>query len=286
MKAVIAHYSWDRIGGADLLCAYVAKVFLEYGYKVSIVSISQFSKEDYIRKFGINLEDIDVYSLCTRPPSRLSIYYRLAYWIPLSKAIKREKPQIFFTDTELYKPVLKLKRKIKFKILEYLHFPYAVEKERLNELPKEYSEALEEYLGGLRDQYKKYRKGLWKYYYRLWLKLYKRVARENPFNYADVVMSNSKYTARLAKILWGKEPVPLNPPVRIKDFMQYSTISPEKRENAVVMISRISPEKRIEEAIEAVALTKTKPVLRILGRVSPYHIDYKKRLEKKAEEKM
>ena len=285
MKIVIANYAWNHLGGATLVCAYAAKVFLDKGFDVIAVSLTNFNKNEYLEEYGIDLKNIKIYSLISRDPSALGLYYRLVYWIPLKKAIKKEKPQALFTDVELYKPVLKLKKKINFKILEYIHFPYAVEKDKLHELPKEYIKALNEYLGELKNQYKKYEKRPWKYYYKLWLKLYKKVARENPFYYADIVMSNSRYTAKLSKILWSKEPTVLNPPVKTKDFTKYSAKSIDQRENAVVMISRISPEKRIEEAIDAIALTKTKPLLRVIGRISPYNIKYKKYLERKAKEK-
>ncbi len=39
----------------------------------------------------------------------------------------------------------------------------------------------------------------------------------------------------------------------------------DDRDNAVVMIGRIAYEKRFEVAIDAIALSETKPILRIVG---------------------
>ena len=52
------------------------------------------------------------------------IYQRLGFYVPLRKAIKEEKPDMVFVDSELYKPVLELKERNGFRLLEYIHFPF------------------------------------------------------------------------------------------------------------------------------------------------------------------
>ena len=287
MKAVVAHHLWSRVGGGELVNAYVVKTLLEAGYKVAIVSTFGFDVGKYREWFGVNLENIKVYKILPKMLPILGIYQRLTIPIPLYKAVKREKPDILFIDNELYKPIVKLKKRVGFKLLEYIHFPFNTlffEKDA-NDMPREYRETFKNYIEDAKNYFKKYERGLWKYYFKLWLKLYKMVARDNPFETADVVMVNSKYIGKLVKMLWGGDPLVLHPPVKIGDFAQYCRRGFEERENAVIMIGRISPEKRIETAIDAIALTETKPVLRVVGGLIPSNIPYMEKLKRRARER-
>jgi len=285
MKVVVAHHLWSRVGGGELVNAYVVKTLLEVGHEVVAVSTFGFSKENYEEWFGIDLGDVKVYALLPRMLPLFGIYQRLGFYIPLRKAIKKEEPDVVFVDSELYKPVLKLKERYEFRLIEYIHFPFHALKFEKGDVPEEYREAFERYLADARMYHKKYGKGWWKYYFKLWLKLYGRVARDNPFETADLVMANSRYIARLVKMLWGGDALVLNPPVKVRDFEPYGKKPYEERDDAVVMIGRISPEKRIEDAIDAVALTKTKPTLRVVGGLIPLTMPYKESLEKRAKEK-
>lgn len=119
----------------------------------------------------------------------------------------------------------------------------------------------------------------------MFLWLYRRIARGNPFEFADIVLTNSRFTARLTKLLWGGEPVILYPPVIVKDFSVSASIPYDDRDNAVVIVGRISPEKRLEDAVDAIALTSTKPVLRVIGSLNPKFTWYREFIERKAREK-
>ena len=285
MKVVVAHHLWSRVGGGELVNAYVVKTLLEAGHEVVAVSTFGFSKESYKQWFGIDLGDVKVYALLPRMLPLFGIYQRLGFFIPLRKAIKKEEPDVVFVDSELYKPILKLKERNKFRLLEYIHFPFHALRLEKGDVPEEYREAFEGYLADAIVYYKKYEKGWWRYYFKLWLKLYGRVARDNPFEVADVVMANSRYIARLVKMLWDGEALVLNPPVKVRDFEPYSRRSFEERDDAVVMIGRIAPEKRIEEVIDAIALTETKPALRVVGGLIPLTVPYKESLKRRAREK-
>ena len=285
MKVVVAHHLWSRAGGEELVNAYIVKTLLEAGHDVVAVSTFGFEKEKYREWFGIDLGDIKVYTLLPRTVPLFGIYRRLGLYIPLKKAIKKEKPRIVFIDSELYKPIIELKRKNEFRLVEYIHFPFYMIRLREGDVLEEYREALEKYLSDATRYHKKYRSGPWRYYFKLWLKLYGRVARDNPFETADIVMANSRYIARLIKMLWGGEALVLNPPVKVRDLEPYGKKSFEERDDAVVMIGRISPEKNIEDVIDAIALTDTKPILRVVGGLIPTITSYKEFLKRRAKEK-
>jgi glycosyltransferase involved in cell wall biosynthesis len=285
MKAVVAHHLWSRVGGGELVNAYVVKTLLEAGYETAIVSTFGFNKKSYEEWFGITLDHSRIYALLPRMLPLFGIYQRLGFYIPLKRAIKDEKPDLVFVDCELYKPIIKLRKRMRFKILEYIHFPFHALKFEKGEVPREYKKAYEEYLSDAMKYHAKYKKGLWKHYFNLWLKLYSLIARDNPFETADVVMVNSNYIGRLVKMLWKGDPVVLYPPVKVKDFTYYGIKFFDERDDSVVMIGRVSPEKRIEYVINALALTDNKPVLRIIGGFIPATLPYKRTLEKMAEEK-
>jgi len=285
MKVVVAHHLWSRVGGGELVSAYAVKTLLEAKHEVVAVSTFGFGKGKYREWFGIDLGGVKVYSLLPRMLPLFGIYQRLGFYMPLRKAIKRENPDVVFVDSELYKPVLKLKERNGFRLLEYIHFPFHVLRLEKGDVPEEYREAFERYLADAKFYHKKYGRGWWRYYFRFWLKLYGRVARGNPFESADLVMTNSRYIARLVKMLWGGDPYVLHPPVRVKDFEPHCMKGFDERDDAVVMVGRISPEKRVEVVIDAVAHAETKPVLRVVGGLIPTTVPYKERLEKRAREK-
>jgi len=284
MKVIVGHHLWSRVGGGELVNAYTVKSLLDAGHEVVAVSAFGFDEEKYREWFNLDLGKVKKYVLLPKMLPLFGIYQRLGFYIPLRKAIKKEKPDVVFVDNELYKPVLKLKKKLDFKLLEYIHFPFHAIK-ILRFEPSENKEIYEQYIADIKEYHKKYERGLWKLYFNVFLKFYGRVARDNPFDVADIVMVNSRYIGRLVKMLWDGEPLVLHPPVKIGDFKSYGKKPFEERDDAVIMIGRIAPEKRIENTIDAIALSETKPVLRIVGGLIPTSIPYKESLEKRAREK-
>jgi glycosyltransferase involved in cell wall biosynthesis len=285
MKIVVGHHLWSRVGGGELVNAFVVKTLIEAKHEVAVVSTFGFDREKYKEWFDIELSKVKTYSLLPRMIPIFGIYQRLGFYKPLEKAINKERPDLVFVDNEIYKPILNLKKKKEFRLLEYIHFPFhAISLEKGN-IPKEYKEAFERYLSDAIKYYRKYQNGLWKYYFSIWLKIYGKVARDDPFKSADVVLANSKYIARLINLLWSGKVLVLNPPVKIRDFEPFQEKTFEERENAIVMIGRISPEKRIEDVINALALMESKPTLKIIGGLIPSTIQYKMSLEKQAKDK-
>ncbi|MHA1632580.1 MAG: glycosyltransferase family 4 protein [Candidatus Freyarchaeota archaeon] len=283
MKVVVGHHLWSRVGGGELVSAYVVKTLLEAGHEVSVATTSGFEKEKYAEWFNLDLGKIRTYTLLPKLLPMFAIYQRLGFYVPLGRAIKKEKPDKVFVDNELYKPVIKLKKELGFKLLEYIHFPFHAVK-FLKFEPSKKEELYKKYFMDVEGYHRKYEKGFWKIYFEVFLKLYDRVARDNPFEVADVVMANSRYIAKLIRLLWGNDPIVIHPPVRTDDFKPLCGRSFEDRDDSVVMIGRITPEKRIDEVIKAISLSQTKPVLRVVGGLIPANMPYKAKLEKMAEE--
>jgi len=290
MKVVVGHHLWSEIGGSEVVNAHIIGILSNAGYKVTIASTYRLNKyvyDLYERSFDIKMRDIKNYSLLPRKLPLFGFYQRFLFCLPLVNAVKKEKPDIVFVDNEFYKPLFYLKRKIKFGLIEYIHFPLHAllicSKKR--NLPIMSHMDAKRYLIDIKEYHEEYRSGLRGYYFKIWLRLFTKFARENPFEIADIVLANSKYIANLVKALWQESPEVLNPPVKIKDFEPYAYKSFENREDAVVVISRITPEKRLENAIEAVARSETKPLLRIIGTLPPTKSYYKRHLEKIARDR-
>jgi len=282
MRTVVGHHLWSRVGGGELVNAYAVKTLLEAGHEVSIASTIGFDREKYREWFRIDISNVRVYSLIPRMIPMFGIYQRLAFFIPLGRAIRSERPDTVFVDNELYGPLLRLKRSAGFRLVEYIHFPFHAIRFSKGDVPEEYMEIFRKYATDIWGYHVKYEHGLWKCYFALWLKLYGRLARDDPFESADVVLVNSKYIARLTKMLWHGDPVVVNPPVMVSDFVPCNTKEFDERDDAVVMIGRIAPEKRIEDVIDAISISETKPTLRVVGGLIPSATPYMNYLKRRA----
>ena len=246
MKVVVAHHYWARPGGGEIVSSATVQAFKECGYEVSIVSLTKFNPEKYIDWFGIDIRDLPIYSLPIEKLRMFGIYMRLLYWIPLRKAIKVEKPNLVWTDNDTYKPILKLKRKLNFKIVEYIHYPFSVLwQDKFRDTPLHWS----------KDPYFKERYGKFpmNIYFNVWLKLHKRMVRDNPFTCAELVFANSKWTAKLVEDLYEDKPIVLNPPIPPATEIVSNPKPFEERKNIVIMIGRYSGEKRYEWVIRNIA---------------------------------
>jgi alpha-1,2-mannosyltransferase len=144
-----------------------------------------------------------------------------------------------------YKQVLSDLRKRGAKLIEYIHFPIEASFKRgFRQTGVYYGD----------DPYvlERYGKFPMNIYYKLYLKLLPPFLRDNPFTIASLVLTNSKWNAKLAKMVYGEEPVILNPPLppnldvaeKVKPF--------DLRDCAVVMVGRFSEEKRYHWVLQEV----------------------------------
>ena len=259
---------------------------MDLGFEVAIASTFSFNKHNYKKWFKIDMNNIKTYSLFPESLSKIgTIYTIFSFHRPLINAIKHERPDLIFVDNEFYRPILRFKEIHNFKIIEYIHFPMSafkfVDSLKISEGYARSNQLLEDYLADAKMRFIRYQSGFIKLYFKLWLKLYRKFARENPFNTADIVLANSNYIAEFVKLLWDKKPHVLYPPISIEDFKLRNIKTFEERNDSIVVISRLSPEKRIEDVIKAISLTYTKPVLKLIGGMAdPSSIRYKRFLEK------
>jgi len=250
MKAIVAHHYWDRVGGGELVDSFVVKVLQKMGYEVIIVATTGFDERKYEEWFGIDMTGIKKYVLLDRLIPMFGIYQRLLLWVPLRRALSREKPDILWIDNEIYK----LANLSNVKVIEYIHFP--TPEWRLTP-----------------DYFVKYRRFPWNLYFYVFLAAHQLLGRENPFHYADVVACNSTFIRQMIRNLWGGEALVIHPPVLVDQLLPFSGKGYSERDG-VAMIGRLSPEKRYEDVVEAISLSETKPVLRIVGGIIPSKMSY------------
>jgi len=287
MRILIGHHLWARPGGGEQFAAYTAKILRELGHEVALASTSGIDFEKLKTWFNVDLSGCKTYTVVKWYLPYFGIYQRLLFWRAVKKGIVDFKPDIVIVDNEIYKPILKLRSRYNFRLVEYIHFPFDAVVLYLGmkrNIPEDLRQAFASYYGrDIEEYYSKYfSTWYWKLYFKVWLRLYSRWARGNPFEVADKVLCNSRYIARIVREIWGSEPEVLHPPVDVELFSKCAGKSFEERENKVVMLGRISQEKKIEWAIEAVARTSTKPRLVVIGGLTKAHIPYKQRLEKLA----
>ncbi|MGC8752584.1 MAG: glycosyltransferase [Fervidicoccaceae archaeon] len=282
-KVVVAQHLYGFIGGGEILATQFIKAFRKMGYSIAIASTAEINRDKAEKWFNVDLSDVRTYALFPFFFPYLGLYQRYFFPYAINKAIEREKPDLVYIDTLLYKPVLKKKEKMGFKIMNYIHFPdpYYIEDGLRRAFDpvaaQSFKEEQKEYLS-------KYNSGWWSFYYRAWARISKRIMVEDPFSSAEYVLTNSKYTARAIYALYGKQPTVLYPPVEVEIFERKRKPYSE-REKAAVMIGRITREKGHKAVIEAIAKTKSKPKLRIVGGLAPADSAYKDEIEAFARER-
>ncbi|MFP3214739.1 MAG: glycosyltransferase [Nitrososphaeria archaeon] len=242
--AIIGHHYWDRPGGGQLVCASAAYSFEKMGYEPILTSTTNFRAEKYSEWFGIDLTKYKKYSW-NMNLKMFGLYLRFVISRPIIKALKKFNGEIVFTDESTYKPLIKEKKKTKFKLIEYMHFPYEVSVDpRFKNTGLNYGE----------DPYivERYGRFPMNIYWKVYVSLLPYFLRKNPFQSADLVLTNSNWTAELAKQIYGEKPYVLNPPIP-PNVEIVNNIKPfEERENAVVMLGRFSEEKRYHWVITEV----------------------------------
>ncbi|MEM3994918.1 MAG: glycosyltransferase [Thermofilum sp.] len=254
-RGLVAHHYWGSPGGGQLVCAAAAYAMEALGLGPVLSGTFKFDPSRYAEWYGI---DISKYPVVTLPFGlrAFGLWSRLLVWLPARRAVERYSPSLLFIDEVAYKPLLRGRR---FKLVEYIHFPFEVVID-----PK--------YKGtGLaygEDPYvtERYSKFPMNIYWGVYARLLPRVMRDNPFHAADLVLTNSKWTAEVAKMVYGEAPAVLNPPIAPNVDVVERPRPFEERKPIVVMLGRFSQEKRYHWVVREVAprLVKEVPGARLV----------------------
>jgi len=244
LHALVVHYYWGRAGGDQLVCAAAAKALEFMGFKPVLVSTVRIDVSKYPEWFGIDLSGYPVVDLGVRLRA-FGIYLRLLVGSSMRKALRRYSADMIFTDEPMYGRVSDIVRERRIKLIEYVHFPIEAS------FKKEFSRA-EVYYGDDPYVLERYGRFPMNLYYKLYLKVLPAFLRENPFETASLVLTNSRWTAKLAEEVYGEEPAVLNPPIPPNVSLVEDVRPFEAREDAVVMVGRFSEKKRYHWVIQEV----------------------------------
>lgn len=272
-RVVVARHVW-KLGGETKFALDLIKALCRLSYDVEAYSVFRFSS-------GIQKE----FPPCVIDTSYL-IPLRLSYAALVSRAFVpllllkalRNKPDIVWVDSSTYRIVSEQLRKAGASIIEYIHFPL----ELID--PRTRDGLSEPFRSELTTYFSRYSNAKMSIYSSLASIPIKLLASRNPFETADTVLTNSLYMALVIEDLWGQRPSVLHPPVNVEEFRVVSKIPRQVRDNVVVVVGRITPEKRHADVIKALAYTRTKPRLRMVGSLQPGSEGYLKGLDKLAKE--
>lgn len=243
--ALVSHHYWGSPGGGQLVCASAAFSLDSIGYTPIITGTFKFDKSKYVDWYGI---DISKYNTVTLPLGNIKafgLWTRLYVWYPASRAISKYRPDLMFIDEETYGPLVKYRSR-GLKIVEYIHFPFEVVVD-----PKFRGSGL----AYGEDPYIMERYGRFplNVYWWVFRKMLPRYLRRNPFTDSDLVLTNSKWTAEVAKLVYGERPMVLNPPIAPNTEVLSKPRPFEERSDMVVMLGRFSEEKRYHWVVSEVA---------------------------------
>ncbi|MEM1903289.1 MAG: glycosyltransferase [Pyrobaculum sp.] len=225
MSAVVAHRSWGDIGGSELVSASAAVALDAMGISPTLSGVFKFNPAKYKEWYGIDLEKYPIVTLPIESGFKGSgLLGSFLIWLPARKALKKSKALLLFIDGPAYKPLATRKRK--YKIVEYIHFPH---------------EAVIDFAYGEDPYVRRYSINL---YWKIYRWGFYTLSRGNPFQAADLVLANSKWTAGVVKSVYGESPIVLNPPIAPNVEVVDSPKPFEERKPAIIMVGRFSPEKK------------------------------------------
>jgi glycosyltransferase involved in cell wall biosynthesis len=239
--AVVGHHHWASPGGGQLVCAASAVALEAMGYMPVLASAARIPAEKYVEWFGI---DLARYRRVQLPFSlkAFGLYLRDLAWWPMRRAVSLYRPGLLFTDEPTYRPLLGERRRGRLRIIEYIHFPIEA--------------SIEAAWRGLgfhvwEDPYLYERYGGFpmNLYWHGYVFLLRRFKRDNPFEAADLVLTNSSWTAEVARRVYGERPRVLNPPLPPLSAGSKRAKGFEERQPSVIMLGRFSEEKRYAWAL-------------------------------------
>ena len=242
--ALVAHHYWNRPGGVQLVSAAAAASLDALGYRPVLASVARLRVEGYEKWFGIRLEGYPGIDLGLNLNS-FDLYMRLLLPLAIRRGLRLYRPRLIFVDEPTYSPIVKEARRTGAAIIEYIHYPLELVARR---------ELRGTGLYYLEDPYlaERYSRLHMRLYFRVYMLLSRLVTRSNPFEAADLVLANSRWTAGIVSRFYGREPLVLNPPLPPTTRIVEEPLPFEKRVDAIVMLGRFSEEKRYHWVIREV----------------------------------
>lgn len=269
------HHYWGSPGGGQLVCASAAYSLDKAGYKPALAGTFSFDPSMYKKWYGIDISNYKVYTFRIEPRA-FGLLSRAFAWKPAKKALVETGSRFLFTDEGTYEPIRKSYKDIK--IIEYIHFPIEASIDaKYRSLGFYYKDDPYIY-----TRYSKFPLNIYWYIYR---RLIGRYLRKNPFESANAVMTNSRWTAKVIKLVHGEYPMVLNPP--LPPLMKISNDPKpfEERKSSVVMLGRFSEEKRYDWVIREIGPLLKKEGIKLVifgGAVTPTQKSYMNKVKNEA----
>ena len=272
--SVVAHHVW-KLGGATWTAVSTARGLCGFGLG-PVAPVGVVAPHPRVWEVLRGLGCVSrFYSLLGARLFWGSLFQKSVLWVPVRRVVERYKDSVrlVWIDYSTYAPLLPLLRSRGVGLVEYIHFPYEVLAWGLlgglpGWLAREIQYYFEPYLESrVRRRY------LW-----LALRFEDRWRRRDPFEAASLVLVSSEWTRLIVRHVYGRDPVVLSTPVDAGVFAAHAGRGFWEREPVVVAVGRISREKRFEDLIEAVAMSETRPRVRIVGALKSRRSSYYRRL--------
>jgi glycosyltransferase involved in cell wall biosynthesis len=225
MKDLVVNHDLCDLGGANKVAVVTIDELTKRGENVSVATLYKPDLQRLFNQWRIDLSHVNISYSCV--PFGLGKSEIFAYYRLYSTILKTFKKHQP-DQTIFFDDVVDPKNIIGGKIVLYAHLPFSI---RMRYFDKRSS--------GLQA------------------KLYEKLFKRTPN--ADLILANSSKTAEYIKAVWNRDAMIVYPPVDTWNF------KPALKENAVVMLARFCPYKHIEDGIKAVALSRTRPRLYVMG---------------------
>jgi glycosyltransferase involved in cell wall biosynthesis len=213
------------MGGANKVTVTVIDELARLGEDVAVATLYKSNLQRIHGQWNVDLSHVEIFNKSI--PFGLERSGILAYYRLYSVILKASRE--FKPDQIIFfDDVIDPKNKIHGRIVLYAHLPFS-----------------------LRIRYFDRRSD------KLRTRIYENLFKLTPE--ADLILSNSSTTSKFIKAAWGRNTKIVYPPADTVNFR------PLEKENSVALLARFRPYKHIEDGIEAVALSKSKPKLCILG---------------------
>lgn len=219
------------LGGGVRVTLAMTKTLEESGYEPYLVALRGYNLRKLLLIHGIKLSRaIPMYFLGEGEPLRLPFHTQVSMLKTfLEKALIRHRPHIVIFNDDV--PIIDERLMKDANLILYSHFPYAA-RIKYN----------------ITDAYE-----MPPSKFRMYLDIVYRRSLKNLI-YTDYIpssitlISNSTITGMFMNMMWGRNPVILYPPLIVAHDV---TVSPQNKEDLVLVLATIQPNKRIGDVIRA-----------------------------------